>query len=116
MLLFKDYQYDMSETAKILNIKIGRYLMGKNILYEHLRLLNILEYRGKNNYPKEEFFQAGFFKQVFVIIKNQKPYPKTYVTCKGIQWLKQTQLRKIIEAEIQYWKDHYPKYLYLLKE
>lgn len=108
--------YDMSLTTQLLNIKIGKFRMGRNVLYEHLRLLDILEYRGKVNYPKNEFFKLGIFLQVPVLKENNKIYFKTCVTKKGIQWLKQTQVEKIIQAEIKYWEKYYPKYLYILKE
>lgn len=60
--------YNLAEVARLLNLSIG-----KNQLYEFLRLEDILEY---NNAPKSQFINKGYF--VYKVVKK-KWYNHTFV-------------------------------------
>ncbi|NCI45040.1 phage antirepressor KilAC domain-containing protein [Sediminibacterium soli] len=99
--------YSMTELAVHLNITLGRYTIGRNVLMEHLRELKVLQTEEAKNKPFKEFYQHQFF-DVITVTKNNRHWNKTVVTEKGIKWLQSKYVGTIKEREYQYWKDWYP--------
>ncbi|MBN9298613.1 MAG: phage antirepressor KilAC domain-containing protein [Filimonas sp.] len=110
----KDY-YTISQALKMINLKIGQYLMGRNIFFEYLRELKVLQ-KGKNhNKPCEDLLKLGWFKIEWVTIKR-KSYPRVMISKRGINWIKKTKLPIIKELEYKHWQEFYPNDLHLLNE
>lgn len=105
--------FDMKEAVYKLNLTIGRFTIGRNILFEHLRLLNILQDGDHKNIPYGEYLDKGYF-VVTPVRNNGGLYLKVFVTDSGLQWLQTVIKDVIIAAEKKYWLEYYPKYVYLL--
>ena len=105
--------YNMSEAAQELNITIGKFTIGRNILFEHLRYLQILQDYPNRNVPHNQFINLGYFQVLYVKSKNRFN-SITCVTPLGIKWINEEKRVLIIQNEIKYWEEYYPKDLYLL--
>ena len=103
----------MGNLARELNITIGKFTIGRNNLYAHLRDFEILQDSPKN-IPESHFFSLGYFYLKEYEINCRKFY-RLVVTSKGIEWLKNEIVEKIKSAEIQYWTNYYPDHIHLLK-
>ena len=104
--------YTIQELAAELNIQIGTFVMKRNILFEHLRDLKILQDTPNKNVPYIEFINHGFF-EVVIVKKHNKFYQRTQVTSVGLNWFQNSIRSKIIKAEKKHWEKYYSKYLYL---
>lgn len=110
------FYLDIKYAANILDLKFLNWPMGKNILFEHLRKLQILQDGKDRNKPYPHYYSMKYFETI-IVEKNNKTFRKTVITEKGLNWLKNVQ-RPIIELnEREYWKEKYPKdYTKLLEE
>jgi phage antirepressor YoqD-like protein len=80
-----DQWHDMSEVAKLLNLKIGR-----NKIYRLLRDKGVLK---KNNQPYQQFCDHGYFRLVereYIQNNEVKISTKTVVSQKGIDYILKT--------------------------
>lgn len=81
---------DLGKVAKVLNFKD----LGRNKLFGILREANVLNI---NNIPYQRFIDAGYFKVIpekyITRDGEEKTYYKTYVTQKGVVWLKKNLVR-----------------------
>lgn len=107
--------YSMTEAALHLNIRLGRYTIGRNVLMEHLRELKVLQTEGSKNKPFKEFYHHRFF-DVITVTKNNRHWDKTVVTEKGIKWLQVYYVATIKQKEYEYWEKYYPDDLAMLAE
>ncbi|HPH37632.1 MAG TPA: phage antirepressor KilAC domain-containing protein [Sediminibacterium sp.] len=108
MYKHKGFCIDMKYAAYFLNLRILNWPMGKNIIFEHLRMLQVLQDGKNKNKPYPHYYQFGFF-EIISIKKNNKTFNKTVITEKGLNWLIREKRSIIMTNEIEYWKENYRK-------
>lgn len=79
-LMSSDRCIDIGQLAKILNIRDGKKVLGRNKLFALLKAKGILK---ENNEPYQQFINAGYFN----VIVTKEGFTKTLVTPKGIDYL-----------------------------
>lgn len=87
--------YSMSEAAQELNITIGKFTIGRNILFEHLRYLQILQDYPNRNIPYTQFINLGYFQVLYAESKNNSI---TCVTPLCIEWINNQKRALIIQS------------------
>lgn len=80
-LMDSDNCIDIKQLASILNLKEGKKLLGRNLLFKKLRKEGILN---AYNSPYQRFIEAGYFKTII----TREGFTKTLVTPKGIDYLR----------------------------
>ena len=82
-IMVRDYEYDMKQTAKLLEFK-GTKQIGRNTLFDVLKKHGILQ---SNNEPYQVYINSGYFTYKAILLPNGEVYNQTRVTSKGLLWL-----------------------------